>query len=122
VLQPGRLGDAVHQQEALDLLLRGPGLAHRLVAESEDLPVSLLLGGRDADRVEQALLREHRQAAAVEAVALGRGAERHEQARGGDDLDREARILEAAGQAEAGRPRLVDDGGDPTPEWLEPLE
>ena len=120
--QAGRLGEAVLQQEALDLLLDRAGLADQLLAEPQHLAVGLLLLGGDADRVEQALGRELGQPAAVEAVALGLRADRGEQLRGGDDLGLEALGPEAAGQGEAGRPGLVDDLGDPLPERAQPLE
>jgi hypothetical protein len=77
------------------------------------LAVGLFLLGGDQDRVEQALGRELGQVTAIQTVALGLRAHRGQQLRGGDDLRRVALGPEAAGQAEAGRPGLVDDPGDP---------
>ena len=110
--QARRLGDAVLQEERLDLLLDRAELADQLLAEPQDLAVGLLLLGGDAHRLQQALLGEDGQLAAVEPVALGLRARRGGRLRRGDHLGLEARGPEASDQGEAGGPGLVDDLGD----------
>jgi hypothetical protein len=122
VAQPGRLGDPVLQQEPLDLGLDRAGLADQLLAEPQHLAIGLHLLRGDADRVEQPLGRELGQSAAIQAVALGLRADRGQQLGGGDDLRLIALGPQAAGQAEARRPGLVDDLGDLPPDRLQPLD
>jgi len=69
---------------------------------------------RVTERVEQTVGGELGQPTAVQAIALGLGADRCEQLRRGNDLRRVALGPEAARQAEAGGAVLVDDLGDPS--------
>src|SRR5512135_3523607 len=119
--QAGRLGEAVLQEERLDLLLDRAGLAHQLLPHPDHLAVSLLLGGRDPDRAQQSLLGEGGQLAAVEPVALGLLARQGGDLRRGDHLGVQAGVAEATYQGEAGGAGLVDDLDDLLLDRQQPL-